>query len=331
MLVIEGTNVNDLYYRGFYKLREIGVLNNSRNGPVLVASHPVMSVYHNPWERVLFDRNRDANPFFHLMEAIWMFAGRSDAAFLNQFVKDFGSRFAEDDGILWGAYGWRWRQHFMTIEGDDDAEYFPLNQIDYCVQALRKNPDDRRVVISMWDPGSDLGADKKDLPCNTQLYPRVVGDHLDLTIMCRSNDIIWGAYGANAVHFSFLQEAMAAGIGVPVGKMYQLSNNWHGYVDLMNKKAPQNGINPYDAPGIAALPLVDDYDSFFEECQLFCQEPRDAVMWNNSFFLTTAAPMYQTHKTYREHGARAALQTVKEIGAPDWRIACDEWLERRIK
>jgi thymidylate synthase len=54
---------------------------------------------------------------------------------------------------------------------------------------------------------------------------------LDLTVLCRSNDVVWGAYGANAVHFSVLQEYLAGRIGVDVGVMYQFSNNYHGYVD----------------------------------------------------------------------------------------------------
>jgi hypothetical protein len=47
----------------------------SRAGDVLVAPHPVMSVTSIPTERVLFDPARDANPFFHLFESLWMLAG----------------------------------------------------------------------------------------------------------------------------------------------------------------------------------------------------------------------------------------------------------------
>ncbi len=38
----------------------------SRNGPVLVIDEPVIITYEKPQERVLFNKERDANPFFHL-------------------------------------------------------------------------------------------------------------------------------------------------------------------------------------------------------------------------------------------------------------------------
>ena len=44
----------------------------SRNGPVLVIEEPVTVCYENPNERVLFNTRRDANPFFHLFESLWM-------------------------------------------------------------------------------------------------------------------------------------------------------------------------------------------------------------------------------------------------------------------
>jgi hypothetical protein len=47
---------------------------------VLVSQTPVVTCYSAPTQRVLFSPMRDANPFFHLMEALWMLAGRDDVA-----------------------------------------------------------------------------------------------------------------------------------------------------------------------------------------------------------------------------------------------------------
>ena len=46
---------------------------------------------------------------------------------------------------------------------------------------------------------------------------KIKNGRLQMTVHCRSNDIIWGTYGANAVHFSILQEYVAARIGVDLG------------------------------------------------------------------------------------------------------------------
>jgi len=264
------------------------------------------------------------------MESIWMVAGRDDAAFLNRFVKDFGERFAEEDGILHGAYGRRWRDHFVWLEAYAPDSPMPyLDQIDHCVELLKKNPDDRRVVIQMWNAECDLGAKKRDVPCNTQLYLRIVQGALDMTIMCRSNDIIWGAYGANAVHFSFLQEVMAAGIGCRVGKLYQMSNNWHGYTSILDKQDPSDVTDFYAAGMVTPRPIVENYEYFLTEARNFCRD--EGTVWTNSFFPEVAIPMMRVHTALREEGAAKAIGLCHWIQAPDWQLAAKRWLSRRIK
>jgi hypothetical protein len=61
-------------------------------------------------ERVLFDSVRDANPFFHFMEALWILAGRSDVEWLAQWLPSIADY--SDDGVSFhGAYGMRLNTH----------------------------------------------------------------------------------------------------------------------------------------------------------------------------------------------------------------------------
>jgi hypothetical protein len=79
-------NVNEALGQGISWLAgPMGVEEPSRNGPVRVSPYPVVTTYANPAERVLFSPMRDANPFFHLFEALWMLAGRNDLPWLVQF------------------------------------------------------------------------------------------------------------------------------------------------------------------------------------------------------------------------------------------------------
>lgn len=339
MEVIHARNVSHAYQAGRKLLDLVGVRQSSRAGDVLVAPHPVVTVYDRPDERVLFDEARNANPFFHLFESLWMLAGRADAAYLNQFVRDFGERFAEpEDGMIWGAYGRRWRN------------WFEQDQIETAIAMLDRNPDDRRVVISMWDPSMDLDVQFRDIPCNTHIYPRVryednrvdlgngnIGGEdglvLDLTVLCRSNDVIWGAYGANAVHFSVLLEYLAARLGVGIGKMYQFSNNWHGYVDALEKhpspvdlddpytrRAPQAEVRPQP---MFTVPSEADHD-----IRRFLEKPHDSI-YGNKWFHTTAAPMLHAHECWRNGAPEEALRYSAQIEASDWRMAVQRWLARR--
>ena len=58
---------------------------DTRNGTALEFDSPVLIHYTHPKERVIFYQERDANPFFHLMEALWMLAGRRDVKFVDKF------------------------------------------------------------------------------------------------------------------------------------------------------------------------------------------------------------------------------------------------------
>ena len=149
----------------------------------------------------------------------------------------------EQDGLMWNHAG-------------DHATVF--DQLQTCVHLLRENPGDRRVVISIWDPSRDLAEDVKDVPCNTHMYPRIREEKgcpvLELTVCCRSNDIIWGATGANAVHFSFVQEWMAAQIGVGVerdiGAVQAQVFAPRDFLDIAVKQR--------DALGVAGRELVEE-------------------------------------------------------------------------
>src|ERR1035437_892492 len=127
MKVLEVRNVNDALAAGLQYLIAEGLPEKSRNGPVLVAPGPVTTVYLKPLERVLYSATRDANPLFHLMESIWMIAGRNEIDFPCQFNKGYG-QYSDDGKTMWDAYGWRWRN------------FFGYDQLIPIVEELRANP-----------------------------------------------------------------------------------------------------------------------------------------------------------------------------------------------
>ena len=102
MQVIEVRNVHDALLRGLELLEVHGITRDSRNGPVRESECPVTTVYHRPQERVLFWEQRDANPFFHFMESLWMLGGRHDLDYVYQFNKGM-KRYSDDGKTLWGA------------------------------------------------------------------------------------------------------------------------------------------------------------------------------------------------------------------------------------
>lgn len=345
MKVIEVDNVNAAYVLGLQHLREVGYEQESRAGKVLVAPRPVTTAYSRPKERVLFEQSRDANPFFHIMEALWMLSGSREATWLDRFVGDFSSRFAEDGGLMHGAYGYRWRWHF-DIEGGG-LPTLP-DQLKTIVTLLRNDPYDRRVVLTMWDPAADLGQNKKDHPCNTHAYFRVRKAKftfpelvLDMTVCCRSNDAIFGCYGANAVHFSVLQEYLAARIGARVGTYYQMSNNFHAYLDVLNKVGYPVDHNYYWQGMVETTPMFTDPEHadldilrFVEWVGNISQDELPVGSWNyfNPWFRKTAEPLVEAHWRWKNKERIAALEVLDRASymAQDWKLAAQQWMERRM-
>lgn len=324
MKVITASDVNDAYSQGVALLLQHGERQESRAGEVLVYHEPVVTRTLHPECRVLLCPERRANPFFHLFESLWMLSGRDDATWLDQFVSDFSDRFAEPDGTQWGAYGYRWRRHFCMID-----------QLRIVTEKLRRDPLDRRVVIAMWDPEDDLASEERtdtgqparDLPCNTHIYPRVVGGALDLTVCCRSNDAYWGAHGANAVHFSVLQEYLAARIGVEVGRMFQVSNNYHGYTAVLPRSVPAVS-RAYWAPQgrLAPLPMVTDPETFDDDLLRFMLEPLgDLTMCENTWFRRVAQPMWGANQARLDRDWQKYDTLVARVMASDWRAAAEMW------
>jgi hypothetical protein len=248
-----------------------------------------------------------------------MLAGRNDAASLNVFVRDFGERFAEPDGLVHGAYGHRWRQAFI------------MDQLEFVIDKLQREPSSRQCVIQMWDCDHDLMTEVKDRPCNTHIYLRIHESRLDLTACCRSNDAIWGAHGANAVHFSVLQEYLAARLGLQIGILYQFSNNYHVYLSEL-KKYTSLDDNRYADDHVRPLLMFTEPSAIDRDLVRFmqCFEKRDySAKFVNPWFEQVLIPMMMAHHQFKDKRHAHAIQFAGQIEAIDWRVACQEWLERR--
>ena len=327
---ITANSVSEALSSALRYMQHAGVEESSRNGSVLVAPTPVCTTYRTPTNRVLFSPMRNANPFFHLMEALWMLSGRNDLAwpmFFNKRFKEYS-----DDGLsIHGAYGDRWRN------------WFGIDQLKAIVELLRRDANSRRAVLQMWSAESDLLKNGKDVPCNTHIYFDLRQGKLNMTVCCRSNDLWWGAYGANVVHFSMLQEYLAAWLMVPIGEYRQFSNNFHLYTDvvrrsdLINLAVDVDGHDYYrgevNDPFVAAIAIQTTgvpMSLWDTDLHRFMSDPAGDTLYHHDFFNNVAAPMYMAWYD-RKNKLNSGLLSAQAISAPDWRVACVEWINRAEK
>jgi thymidylate synthase len=286
--------------------------------------------YRYPKQHVLLSPIRDANPFFHLMESMWMLAGREDSAFLENYIKDFGKLYGTN-GVIMDAYGQRWRCGLF------------FDQLEEIIDQLKKDSTTRQAVLQIWGAGRvDLRASKSK-PCNLVVLFRIIENRLTMTVCNRSNDLIWGCCGANAVHFPILQEYMAGRLGMEIGEYWQISNNLHMYMEEHGELCKQI-IERYvvDQYNSVIIPLVE-YPEVFDEELLEVMHYLDILNntgiihqsevysgdISNIFLREVVTPMAIAHRFFKLKNIEKALEVIEEVAAEDWKLAGKQWLERR--
>ena len=330
MYVINADNVNDALEQGLNLIAAKGEHVPSRNGMTLELPAPVTTVYKNPAQRVLVSSARDANPFFHLMESLWILAGREDVKFLGEFNKRMVD-FSDDTKIFNAPYGYRLRKAF----GQD--------QLQRVIDILTNDPNSRQAVCQIWD-SADLNKNTMDKACNMSIVFRMRKQRLDMTVYNRSNDMIWGAYGANVVQFSMIQEYVAASLGVNMGTYSQVSNSFHVYTegaagDVYNRTNTgfQGNFNPYEycerlvTMSHAGMRFFNqDLKQFFKLYDDFgLVEVNQCSDWRSAYFEDLVMPMLLVYLVHKSAGPIEASKHLKLLVADDWRMVCGTWLETR--
>lgn len=304
------------------KVRPRGVLTQEIIGPVA-------TMYSQPEECVLLDPVRDCNPFFHLYESLWMLAGGEDVARVKFYSPQIAA-YSDDAMTFHGAYGYRWRQ------------YFEFDQLLKLIELLKKDPDTRRAVLAMWDAEDLVAADSGlDVPCNCTAFLQLREGALNLTVCNRSNDAVWGAYGANAVQFSILLQFLAAAVGARVGNYTQVSNSLHVYLEgkagevWQRCAASPPPLLQCNEPPVPHLPLVVSWETFLEET-VALTAPMDGTpglyTYTEPWIKSVALPLLNAHAMYRCGALGTAIEhlaaTRVELDDP-WLLASEAWLQRR--
>jgi hypothetical protein len=323
-------NVNEMLPLGIDYLKTEGVEADTRNGVALAAPEPVVVTYRHPWECFVTSPLRRQNVTFLIMEALWILAGREDVAWLRRFNEKMVDY--SDDGIKFHApYGHR----LIFKQG--------FNQLTSVTRMLADDPTTRRAVAQIWDAPSDLGTVSKDLPCNMMLDFKIDPKtrQLNLAVFNRSNDLIWGMCNANAVQFAFIQEVVAAMVGVPTGTYSQITTNMHMYKDTPNLaqyeqiSALGNWYidNPvYSLLGNDAVWFYTDLKQFMDDTVEWKSTPLVHDSYKSTFFTGTVVPLYNAwmQRKYWGNSVDEYREELSKITKPDVKLLAMEFIKNDV-
>lgn len=156
----------------------------------------------------------------------------------------FRKQGTDDMGRAYGVQGRQWR----------NPEGKPIDQLKKIVDDLSRGVDDRREILTFWNPGE---LDRMCLaPCMHTHTFSILGDTLYLTSYQRSDDLPLG-HGFNAVQVAWLLAVMARITGLKPGVAYHKIVNAHIYedqIDLMRDVQLQR--EPLPAPRLVINPEI---------------------------------------------------------------------------
>lgn len=186
------------------------------------------------------------------------------------------------DGILdfeiakgnW-TYTYHDRMVNYPIIDKNDGDIYHLNQVDFVINELKRNPSSRRAVILVRDPSID--AFDGDPACLQHIQYFIRDNQLHCKVLFRSNDACKANY-MNMFALILLQQKIANALGIKVGTYTHRANSFHCYekdFKMLNKYIEainHNLENTYD--------YVDDWDEIMNEYQTQIAKEVEQLKYN---------------------------------------------------
>jgi len=204
-------------------------------------------------------------------ELLWFLRGDTNVRWLQERGITIWDEWADERGDLGPVYGYQWRS-WPTPDGRQ------VDQIAHVVEAIRRNPDSRRHIVSAWNV-----ADVESMalpPCHAlfQFYVRpdvspaaleaaARGEHtaypafLDCQLYQRSADIFLGV-PFNIASYALLTAMVAQVTGLRPGHFVHTLGDAHLYLNHLDQARLQLTREPRPLPTLRLTPSLglDEFD-----------------------------------------------------------------------
>jgi thymidylate synthase len=181
--------------------------------------------------------------------------------------------FQKNENDLGPIYGAQWR-NFNGVGTSNQWGNPASDQLNSVVETLKKNPQDRRMICSAWNP---LVLDKQALPpCHVLWHATVVNDKLSLCWFQRSCDFFLGI-PFNAASYGLLLHLLAKEAGLNEGILTGFFSNAHVYVNHLDAVNEQLSRTPFDYPKIETKNFTSIFDWKHEDSKVINYQCHEAI------------------------------------------------------
>ncbi len=196
-------------------------------------------------------------------EMLWIYQKQSNVVEdLRQMNVKIWNEWEGEDGTIGKAYGYQVKK---------------FHQIDNLIEALKNNPQDRRMMLNLWN-WEDL-PEMSLAPCCFLTMWDVTDGHLNCMLIQRSGDMPLGV-PFNSAQFSVLTHMLAQVTGLKPGLFTHVINNAHIYENQIEGMKVQltRANDAYSAPKLWLNPEIKDfYDFTIDDIKLVDYEYHPAI------------------------------------------------------
>jgi thymidylate synthase len=201
-------------------------------------------------------------------ELLWFLRGETNIKYLQDHGVRIWDEWADERGELGPVYGQQWRS-WPAADGKT------IDQIGNVVEAIKRNPDSRRLIVSAWNPAE---VDKMALPpchCLFQFY--VAEGRLSCQLYQRSADIFLGV-PFNIASYALLTIMVAQVTDLKPGDFIHTLGDAHLYKNHFEQAHLQLSRPLRPLPTMTLNPAVKDLLAFqYEDFTLTGYEPHPHI------------------------------------------------------